>query len=256
MATFNLLAPDGIGTHGRPSPLVDVRVVDPDDERSPDRRHRRDRRAGHHRHVRLLEPAGVERAAVARRLAPHQRPRALRSRRLVHVRRTEDPDAEVGRGEHLSGRGRELPEGAPRGRRLRGDRRPRPAVGAVGQGDRRAGAGCRGDRRRARRALQGPDGLVQEAEGDRVRRRTAPRGLRGRLRRPRCRVRRWWLPRREHRDLPRPTVGRRSGLRDRRRRSARRLAGVRDPRRARPRRPCPAPGEGPRPAPRAHGRRR
>jgi long-chain acyl-CoA synthetase len=31
MATFNLLAPDGIGTHGRPSPLVDLRVVDPDD---------------------------------------------------------------------------------------------------------------------------------------------------------------------------------------------------------------------------------
>jgi long-chain acyl-CoA synthetase len=31
MATFNLLAPDGIGSHGRPSPLVDLRVVDPDD---------------------------------------------------------------------------------------------------------------------------------------------------------------------------------------------------------------------------------
>ena len=35
MATFNLLAPDGIGTHGRPSPLVDVRVVDPDDAEVP-----------------------------------------------------------------------------------------------------------------------------------------------------------------------------------------------------------------------------
>ena len=35
MATFNLLAPDGIGTHGRPSPLVDVRVVDPDDDEVP-----------------------------------------------------------------------------------------------------------------------------------------------------------------------------------------------------------------------------
>jgi long-chain acyl-CoA synthetase len=31
MATFNLLAPKGIGLHGRPSPLVEVRVVDPDD---------------------------------------------------------------------------------------------------------------------------------------------------------------------------------------------------------------------------------
>ena len=32
MATFNLLAPDGLGSHGRPSPLVDLRVVGPDDE--------------------------------------------------------------------------------------------------------------------------------------------------------------------------------------------------------------------------------
>jgi len=31
MATFNLLGVGGIGTHGRPSPLVDVRVVDEDD---------------------------------------------------------------------------------------------------------------------------------------------------------------------------------------------------------------------------------
>ena len=35
MATFNLLAPDGIGTHGRPSPLVQVRVVGPDDDEVP-----------------------------------------------------------------------------------------------------------------------------------------------------------------------------------------------------------------------------
>jgi long-chain acyl-CoA synthetase len=35
MATFNLLAPDGIGTHGRPSPLVELRVVGPDDEELP-----------------------------------------------------------------------------------------------------------------------------------------------------------------------------------------------------------------------------
>jgi long-chain acyl-CoA synthetase len=31
MATFNLLGPDGIGSHGRPSPLVQLRVVDADD---------------------------------------------------------------------------------------------------------------------------------------------------------------------------------------------------------------------------------
>ena len=31
MATFNLLGVGGVGTHGRPSPLVQLRVVDPDD---------------------------------------------------------------------------------------------------------------------------------------------------------------------------------------------------------------------------------
>lgn len=31
MATFDLLGVDGLGTHGRPSPLVDVRIVDTDD---------------------------------------------------------------------------------------------------------------------------------------------------------------------------------------------------------------------------------
>jgi acyl-CoA synthetase (AMP-forming)/AMP-acid ligase II len=35
MATFTLLAPDGVGAHGRPSPLVAVRVVDPDGEDVP-----------------------------------------------------------------------------------------------------------------------------------------------------------------------------------------------------------------------------
>jgi acyl-CoA synthetase (AMP-forming)/AMP-acid ligase II len=35
MATFNLLASDDIGTHGRPSPLVELRVVGPDDDELP-----------------------------------------------------------------------------------------------------------------------------------------------------------------------------------------------------------------------------
>jgi long-chain acyl-CoA synthetase len=35
MATFNLLAPDGAGTHGRPSPLVELVVVGPDDDELP-----------------------------------------------------------------------------------------------------------------------------------------------------------------------------------------------------------------------------
>jgi long-chain acyl-CoA synthetase len=35
MATFNLLGVDGAGSHGRPSPLVDIRIVDPDDRDVP-----------------------------------------------------------------------------------------------------------------------------------------------------------------------------------------------------------------------------
>jgi acyl-CoA synthetase (AMP-forming)/AMP-acid ligase II len=35
MATFNLLGSDGLGSHGRPSPLVDLRVVDDDDREAP-----------------------------------------------------------------------------------------------------------------------------------------------------------------------------------------------------------------------------
>ena len=35
MATFNLLGVGGIGTHGRPSPLVDVRVIDADERELP-----------------------------------------------------------------------------------------------------------------------------------------------------------------------------------------------------------------------------
>ena len=35
MATFNLLGIGGLGTHGRPSPLVDVRVVDENDDELP-----------------------------------------------------------------------------------------------------------------------------------------------------------------------------------------------------------------------------
>ena len=90
MATFNLLAPDGIGTHGRPSPLVDVRVVDPDDAEVP---------AGETGEIVVRgttvmcgywNRSELNAAPVARRLAPHQRPRTLRSRRLVHVRRAED----------------------------------------------------------------------------------------------------------------------------------------------------------------------
>ena len=62
MATFNLLGVGGIGTHGRPSPLVDAARRRRGRPRGRRRRGRRDRRARHHRDERLLEPAGAERA--------------------------------------------------------------------------------------------------------------------------------------------------------------------------------------------------
>ena len=77
--------------HARPAVTARRRARGrPRRRRGPGRRDRRDRRAGQHGHVRVLEPVGAERAPVARRLAPHQRPRTLRSRRLVHVRGPED----------------------------------------------------------------------------------------------------------------------------------------------------------------------
>ena len=36
MLTYNALGVGGIGTHGRPSPVVQVRIVDPDDRELPD----------------------------------------------------------------------------------------------------------------------------------------------------------------------------------------------------------------------------
>ena len=163
MATFNLLGPAGIGIT---RPPVAAR-------RSPRRRtrrrrgrgggDRRDRGARHHGHVRLLEPTRPQRRARPRRLASHQRPGAVRGRRDLHVRRSEGADVEVGRGEHLSRRSGELREAPPRGRRLRGDRRTRRDVGAVGEGDRRRRRRCERGGRRDRRPLQGADGVVQEA---------------------------------------------------------------------------------------------
>ena len=87
MATFNLLGPGGIGTHGRPSPLVDVRVVDEDDDEVA---------AGETGEI-VVRGTTVMNGywnrpelnahAPAQRLAPHQRPRSVRGRRHVHVRR-------------------------------------------------------------------------------------------------------------------------------------------------------------------------
>ena len=137
MVTFNSSRPTGSGrTVGRRR-WCSVRVVGARRRRGAGRRGRRDRGARAHGDERLLEPARAERAALARRLAPHQRPRPVRGRRLVHVHRTEDADAQVGGREHLSGRGREarcarIPPSPTR----RSSAFP-TTVGAERQGDRR-----------------------------------------------------------------------------------------------------------------------
>ena len=145
--------PTAIGTHGRPSPLVQLRVVDEDDDEVPAGDVGEIAVRGHDRDERLLEPRRAQRRALAQRLAPHQRSRPLRSRRHVLVHRAEGPHAEVGGGEHLSGRGRERGALASRGRRLRGDRRARRHVGADREGDRRAAP-------TARRSTRGRDHRV------------------------------------------------------------------------------------------------
>ena len=86
----------------------------PDDRELPAGRGRRDLLPGPARDERLLEPARRDRPPLPQRLAPHQRPRPARGRRLAHVHRAEDADDQVGRREHLPGRGRGLPEAAPR----------------------------------------------------------------------------------------------------------------------------------------------
>ena len=153
---------------------MQLRVVDPDDDELPPGRGRRDLRARPAGDERLLEPARGDRAPLPQRLAPHQRPRSPRGRRLAHVHRAGDAHDQVGGREHLPGRGRGLPEAAPGGRRRGRDRGARPDVDAVGEGDRRAARRRGRDRRRAHRALPRSHRVVQEAEARRVRRPRSP----------------------------------------------------------------------------------
>ena len=194
MLTYNALGIGAAGTSGRPSPLVQVRIVDPDGDEVP---------------------AGETGEIVARgpivTSGYHDRP---------------ELNAERHRGGwwHTGDLGRREPDGsitfvAPLTRivksaaeniypaEVEGCLARHPAVkeaAIIGVPDpvwtqrvmavvvlegRRAGHGRGPDR-----ALPGPHRLLQEAEPGRVRRRAAQAGLGRRLRRARRAVRRWRLP--------------------------------------------------------------
>ena len=186
MLTFAALGA-GAGGHGRTSPLMQMRIVDPDD---------REVEAGETGEITCRGPLVMngywnrpEETARRLRNGWHQRSRPPRTRRLTHLCRPEDPPHQIGRGEHLPGRGRGRDPNPPRRRRLRGDRRARSRVDAIRHRDRRRTRGHVPDDRGSRRALPGSDRVVQEASPRRVRRRDPASGVRDRLRRPRRAVR-------------------------------------------------------------------
>ena len=138
MMTFNCLGAEADGTHGRPSPLLQIRVVDDADREvdtgevgeivargptimcgywnRPEENARRHRDGWHHTHD------------LGRREADGS----------AHVHRTQDPHDQVRGREHLPDRGRTLPRVTPRSRRVCCDRGPRSPMGAKCQGHRRA----------------------------------------------------------------------------------------------------------------------
>ncbi len=126
LTTLRGLGRESTGAAGRPAPASTVRIVDPDG---------REVAPGEVGEIVVRGPTvmngycdrdDLNAATWARRMAPHQRPRPARGRRLAHVRRAEDPDDQVGGREHLPGRGRGLPPSAPGGARRVRDRRARP----------------------------------------------------------------------------------------------------------------------------------
>ena len=152
---------DRPGTTGRPYPIVEIRIADPDDDGR-----RRDPRALAHGHARL--PRRRRRHGRRRRLAAHRRCRPLRGRAPLR-HRTVEGRGDPGRRERRLSARRGRADAPPRragGRRL-GHPARRPRRGARGDG-RRGGPGRPHGRRppRPRRAeprlLRGPDSLADQ----------------------------------------------------------------------------------------------
>ena len=199
MLTFNRARRAArIGTHGRPSPLVQVRIVDPDDRELPRRRDRRDRRPWADRDERLLEPARGERAPPARGGWHHTNDLGRReadgtitfigpATRMIKSAAENIYPAEV---EGCVAKHPAVAECAVIGVPDAEWTQSVKAIVVLHEGADR-------DRRGDHRALPRPHRVLQEAPHGRVRRGAAARRLRGRLRRPRRAVRRRRLPRRE-----------------------------------------------------------
>ena len=145
LAVLNAYGGPGLGNSGRPSPLAQVRVVDPEG-----------------RECAVGEPGEIVVRGDLVHAGYWNRPElnAARMRNgwwhttdlgrreadgTAALHRHHDPDDQVGGREHLPARGRGLPREPPRRAGGRADRRARPDVPAVGQG--RGGAGPRRDRR-------------------------------------------------------------------------------------------------------------
>ena len=159
MLSFNALGGACTGNAGRPSPVVSVRIVDPDGhEVEPGETGEIVARGPQVMNGYRNRPDETARRQ-ARRLAPHRRPGPTRGRRLAQLRGAQGPPHQVGGREHLPGRGRGRARGPPRGARGGRHRGARPHLGPVGAGrrgaGRRRGRGPhrgRADRARARRA--------------------------------------------------------------------------------------------------------
>ena len=115
MLTFNALGVGTAGTSGRPSPLAQVRIVDPEGAEVPD---------GETGEIVARGPIVTNGYHDRPELNAErfrggwwhtERPRAAPPRRLDQLRGAVDPDREVGGGEHLSRRGGGLPGPPPGG---------------------------------------------------------------------------------------------------------------------------------------------
>ena len=103
MLTFNALGIGSTGSSGRPSPWVQVRIVDPDGHEVPHGEtgeivaRGRVLTGGYH------DRAELNAAAHAGRVVAYERPGPAGGGRVDHLRGPPHPHRQVGRGEHLSG---------------------------------------------------------------------------------------------------------------------------------------------------------
>ena len=127
----------GAGNAGRPGPVTAVRILDARGDECPAGEAGEICVRGDTGAPGVLEPPGDQRAPVPRWLVAHHGPGTPGSRRHAHLPRHDDPDDQVRGGEHLPGRGGELPGSPSGGAGSRGDRRAERALRSGREGGRR-----------------------------------------------------------------------------------------------------------------------